>query len=117
MVNNHAPPGRNSKVCTVFLKPSGPHQRARRLGFWMAAKTASGETGRTQTVRNMDMVGSKGTSQLVMGEASGLWRFPWDVRLHKLGKEHQRFLPTHVAGLCRYNFRNALLHDVHFGSA
>src|SRR4051794_17763943 len=58
MAKTHRPPGRNSKISKVLVKPSGPHHVARRSGSSIAAKTADGLAGIVRCVENVVIRGS-----------------------------------------------------------
>src|SRR5262245_41002367 len=53
MTYDQRPPGANSKTSNVLVKPSGPHQRARRSGRANASKTLSAEYRSRRSVLNV----------------------------------------------------------------
>src|SRR5258705_10499993 len=54
MVKDHRPPFLNSQTLKVFVKPAGPHHRARRSDWLNAANTCSRVAGISHDVLNVD---------------------------------------------------------------
>src|SRR4051794_38504485 len=55
MVNDQRPPVLNSQVAKVLVNPAGPHQRAKRAGLLIAAKTCSTGAGTSREVSKVFM--------------------------------------------------------------